>query len=56
MASGANKLADFFLKLADQIYTVIEIDANRQVELISTSKTVLKFITEEDMKAEKNEK
>ena len=56
MASGANKLADFFLKLADQIYTVIEIDANRQVDLISTSKTVLKFITEEDMKAEKNEK
>ena len=56
MASGANKLADFFLKLADQIYTVIEIHANRQVELISTSKTVLKFITEEDMKADKNEK
>lgn len=56
MASGANKLADFFLKLADQIYTVIEIDANRQVELISTSKTVLTFLTEEDMRAEKNEK
>ena len=56
MASGANKLADFFLKLADQIYTVIEIDANRQVELISTSKTHLKFITEDDIKADKNEK
>lgn len=49
MASGANKLADFFLKLADQVYTVIEIDANRNVEIITTSKTVLKFITEEDM-------
>lgn len=55
MASGANKLADFFLKLADQIYTVIEIDANRNVEMISTSKTLLKFISEED-KEEKNEK
>lgn len=55
MASGANKLADFFLKLADQVYTVIEIDANRNVEVISTSKTILKFITEEDM-VEKNEK
>lgn len=55
MASGANKLADFFLKLADQVYTVIEIDANRNVEIITTSKTVLKFITEEDM-VEKNEK
>ncbi len=55
MASGANKLADFFLKLADQVYTVIEIDANRSAEIISTSQTILKFVTDEE-KVGKNEK
>jgi conjugal transfer pilus assembly protein TraB len=50
-ASGANKLADFYLKLADQVSPVIEIDARRKVELITTAKTIFK--TEEENKENK---
>ncbi|KAB7884668.1 TraB/VirB10 family protein [Poseidonibacter ostreae] len=48
LESGSNKLADFYLKLADQVFPVIEIDANRNAELISTSRTALKFISDEE--------
>ena len=54
LSSGANKLADFYLKLADQVFPVIEIDANRNAELISTSRTALKFISDEE-KVKQNE-
>ena len=41
LAGGANKLAEFYLKLADQTAPVIEIDSKRRVEVISTSRTKL---------------
>jgi len=50
-SKAAEKLADFYLKMADQVSPVIEISAGREVDLISTSLT--KFETLEEMK--KNE-
>ncbi len=41
--NAANKLSDFYLKLADQTAPVIEIDSNRHIELITTARTELKF-------------
>jgi len=44
LAGGANKLAEFFLKMADQVSPVIEIDARREVEVILTSTLKLKIL------------
>lgn len=46
-SKAAEKLADFYLKLADQTAPVIEISAQREVELITTGLTVFKVLEDE---------
>lgn len=48
MASAAEKLADFYLKMADQIAPVIEISAGREVNVVVTSMTELEVIENTD--------
>ncbi len=43
-SAAAEKLASFYLKMADQISPVIEINARRTADLISTQPTVFKFV------------
>ena len=44
LSSSAEKLADFYLKMADQISPVIEISAGREVNIITTEKLELKTL------------
>jgi len=46
LSKSTKKLADFYLKMADQIAPVIEISAGREVNIISTQMTELKTIEE----------
>lgn len=38
LSAGSSKLADFYLKLADQVYPVIEIAAGRDVDVVISNK------------------
>lgn len=38
LSAGSSKLADFYLKLADQVYPVIEIAAGRDVDIVISNK------------------
>jgi conjugal transfer pilus assembly protein TraB len=54
LTTASEKLADFYLKMADQVAPVIEISAQREIELITTGITKFEFIEEkEDKKDEK---
>ena len=48
MSNAAEKLADFYLKMADQIAPVIEISAGREVNVVVTSMTELKVVENTD--------
>lgn len=48
LSSGASKLADFYLKLADQVFPVIEISAGRDVNIVVSGKRDMTTIEEED--------
>lgn len=41
LASGAGRLMDFYLKLADQVFPVIEIEAGRKVDIVLNDKIEL---------------
>lgn len=59
ISSGANRLADFYLKLADQVFPVIEIEAGREVDIVITNKKEMNTLEDEkhkDDKKEQNEK
>lgn len=49
-SSGANRLADFYLKLADQVFPVIEIEAGREVDIVITNKKEMVTLEEESIK------
>ena len=53
LSSSAEKLADFYLKMADQISPVIEISAGREITITTTSRVELKML-EEQAKATQN--
>lgn len=38
LSSGASRLADFYLKLADQVFPIIEIEASREIDVVVTGK------------------
>ncbi|MDD3476971.1 MAG: TraB/VirB10 family protein [Sulfurimonas sp.] len=46
LSKSAEKLADFYLKMADQIAPVIEISAGREINIITTQMVELKTIEE----------
>jgi len=46
LSKGAEKLADFYLKMADQVAPVIEISAGREINIITTAMVELKSIEE----------
>ena len=50
VSNAANKLADFYLKMADQISPVIEISANREVEIILTKNMIVDLNKSEILK------
>ncbi|WP_187648656.1 TraB/VirB10 family protein [Nitrosophilus labii] len=47
MSKAAEKLADFYLKMADQVAPVIEISAGRVIDIINTEKVILKTVEDE---------
>lgn len=47
LSSSAEKLADFYLKMADQISPVIEISAGREITITTTSRVELKTLEEQ---------
>ncbi|MCR6591882.1 sex pilus assembly protein [Campylobacter insulaenigrae] len=47
LSKSAEKLADFYLKMADQVTPVIEISAGREVDVITTATTDLKTIEQQ---------
>lgn len=49
-SKAAEKLADFYLKMADQTAPVIEISAGREVELITTALTTFEIVENKDEK------
>lgn len=51
LSDSAEKLADFYLKMADQISPVIEISAGREITVITTDLTEIKSIEEEAKKS-----
>lgn len=56
-SQAANKLADFYLKMADQVAPVIEIEAGREVKIITTELHELNTLQEADRaEAEKKAK
>lgn len=56
LSKSAEKLADFYLKMADQVAPVIEISAGREVNIIATEMVELKSIQEREAKeASRNE-
>ncbi|WP_267523581.1 TraB/VirB10 family protein [Campylobacter sp. MG1] len=54
ISNAAEKLADFYLKMADQISPVIEISANREVDIILTKNLVIDFNGLETLKTNIN--
>ncbi|OCR99534.1 hypothetical protein A9K75_06595 [Campylobacter fetus subsp. testudinum] len=54
VSEGANRLMDFYLKLADQVFPIIEISAGRNIDIIVTSlkeiKAVDKYKSEDNTK------
>ncbi|MDE6958451.1 MAG: conjugal transfer protein TraB [Helicobacter apodemus] len=46
LSASAEKLADFYLKMADQISPVIEISAGREITITTTSRVELKTLEE----------
>lgn len=50
LSEGANRLMDFYLKLADQVFPVIEIAAGRKVDIIVTSLEEVKSYSKEEEK------
>ena len=54
LSDSAEKLADFYLKMADQISPVIEISAGREITVITTDLTEIKSIEEEAKKSTSN--
>ena len=46
LSKSAEKLADFYLKMADQVAPVIEISAGREINIITTQMVELKSIEE----------
>lgn len=55
ISSGANRLADFYLKLADQVFPVIEIEAGREVDIVITNKKEMNTLEDEKHKDDKKE-
>ncbi len=53
LSKASEKLAEFYLKMADQVSPVIEISAGRKVELITTEMTKFEIIEEQDDKNNK---
>jgi conjugal transfer pilus assembly protein TraB len=53
VGAGSSKLAEFFLKMADQVSPVIEIDSMREVDVILTSTLKLNLL---DSKKDKDKK
>ncbi|MGE4511273.1 MAG: TraB/VirB10 family protein [Sulfurimonadaceae bacterium] len=51
-SQAAEKLAEFYLKMADQISPVIEISAGREVDLITTGLTKFEILEEQEVKNE----
>ena len=49
-SKAAEKLADFYLKMADQTAPVIEISAGRKVELITTALTTFEIVENKNEK------
>lgn len=47
LSESAEKLADFYLKMADQISPVIEVSAGREISIITTEKIELKTLEEQ---------
>ncbi|MBT0826883.1 conjugal transfer protein TraB [Campylobacter lari] len=47
LSKSAEKLADFYLKMADQVTPVIEISAGREIDVITTATTDLKTIEQQ---------
>lgn len=54
LSTGASKLADFYLKLADQVYPVIEIEANREVDIVVSTKREMKTLEETSQATQTN--
>lgn len=54
VSSGANRLADFYLKLADQVFPVIEIEAGREVDIVITNKKEMKTLEDESIQDKPN--
>jgi conjugal transfer pilus assembly protein TraB len=51
-SQAAEKLAEFYLKMADQVSPVIEISAGREVDLITTGLTQFEILEEQEIKNE----
>ncbi|EIJ6627150.1 TraB/VirB10 family protein [Campylobacter upsaliensis] len=54
LSKSAEKLADFYLKMADQVTPVIEISAGREVNIITTATLELKTLEEQDKDEKKS--
>jgi len=54
LSEGANRLMDFYLKLADQVYPIIELEAGRTVDIVVTNAREIK--TMEDNRYEQQSK
>jgi len=50
LSSGASKLADFYLKLADQVYPVIEISADREVDVVVSKRNPMDTLEDANRK------
>lgn len=55
LSKSAEKLADFYLKMADQVTPVIEISAGREVNIITTATLELKILEEQDKDEKKSQ-
>ena len=42
MQDALGRVADYYLKLADKIFPILEIDAGRQVEIVITQSALIK--------------
>lgn len=52
LSAGASRLADFYLKLADQVFPIIEIAAGREVDIVISSKREMITLEEEEARAQ----
>ncbi|EJH1062141.1 TraB/VirB10 family protein, partial [Campylobacter jejuni] len=53
LSKSAEKLADFYLKMADQVSPVIEIAAGREINIITTATLELKTLEEQQQDSAK---